>query len=173
VASTSSWGEAMNAAMLRNKTAVHEAGHAVIGALIRGVGVRVVAAIAGERAPHVSTLHRRSGTPVDAMAAEAGFALVALAGPAAEFRCAREPARIDEANAAARQDEANAEAAVLRMLRHGGLDRILAADLVEVLRGQAAELVEQAWPLIERVAAALAEGGPLTGAEVDALIENI
>jgi hypothetical protein len=42
--------------------------------------------------------------------------------------------------------------------------------LVERLRPKAAALVEENWPAIERVAAALADGQILTGSEVDALM---
>lgn len=143
-------------------TAIHEAGHAVAARIL---GFEVVRAAAGEGKGAVTATYRRGVSVSEQLAQEIKASLVALAGVMAEQKWA------------VGTDEANAEAAALRItrLRHGGAEttdamRLEASELLERLRGQAELLVQESWPLIMRVAAALAHG-PLSQAQIDVLLE--
>jgi hypothetical protein len=148
---------------------VHEAAHAVFASGFSDGALQLVSATAGEDA-RVRTRWRSVTVAQDVKTLEK-LALIDLAGRAAELRQLREASLSDEANAMAR-------VLALVMLRHGcpGAEpddamKGEAADLLECLRTRAEQIVEANWPAIKRVAAALAGGGTLNAAEVDALLE--
>ncbi|HEY1806391.1 MAG TPA: hypothetical protein VGG45_18110 [Terracidiphilus sp.] len=157
--------------MIDPAVTVHEAGHAVVA---RVCGLGVARASAG-RDPCVTTVLPNDLSPAkrDVLRFVART-LVDLAGAAAEARAFGMIA-VD----AVRSDEQNAHWRALQFLRlaRGIGDRPLTAEeratcerLVARFRPTAAKLVEQNWPSIEAVAAALAEGRTLNGDEVDGLM---
>jgi hypothetical protein len=150
---------------------LHEGAHAVLAAGLSDGAFQLVSATARQGDSRVRTRWRSVDAAQDAKTHEK-LALIDLAGRAAELRHLRQAAwATDEASAAA-----NAERVVL--LRHGcpGAEpsdamKGEAAALLARLREQAEVLVEVNWPAIQRVAAALAGGGTMSAAEVDALLE--
>ena len=143
---------------------IHEAAHAVVARIL---GAEILRAAAGKDAV-VTTRHRRGSTAAEEAASAAKSALISLAGPAAERRWA---GAIDARNAA---DHA-LRIVQLRRGLDGGAEvtaevRREVAAVLEKLRRQAESLVSEAGPLIDRVAAAFADG-PLSQAQIDALLE--
>jgi hypothetical protein len=138
---------------------LHEAAHAVAA---RRLGIQVLAASAS----NVRTRYR------DTPQAAEHLALVDLAGGEAEIQHLRRTAWL--------VDEQQASERVLRLVhRRLGLGagapvtaahRREASALFYEFCGKASDLVKQNWAAIERVAAELADGKVLTGADIDALM---
>jgi hypothetical protein len=148
---------------------LHEAGHCIAA---RIVGIEVVSAVAGDD-PGVRTRHRPATTPAEDMSINERLVLIDLAGAAAEWMRLRQVWATDERNAMGR-------ALAIVILRRGlardvevtSEMREEAAELVERLRVQAADMVEKNLPLIVRVAGALAGGATLTQADIDDLMQE-
>jgi hypothetical protein len=133
----------------RMRIATHESGHAVVA---RALGVQVIRAT-------LDAVHTRHG------AARHAAAIVAFAGPAAELRLM--PMTPDHEAAKWGSAWAGDLKNCLRFLdAAGGLP-------CAPVRREAERLVDRCWRQIERVAAALAERGELSGAEVDEVIFTV
>src|ERR1700722_1574280 len=151
--------------------ALHEAAHAVVASGLSGRTLRLVGAIAHDKAG-VFTRHGLTGTAAEDMATHEKLALIDLSGAAAELRQLREAWKSDERNAMGR-------ALSIVLLRRGlARDAVVtdemkaeATALVGRLRVRAEQIVATNWPAIQRVAAALADGRTLNASEVDALLE--
>ncbi len=149
-------------AAMPNATAFHESGHAVAA---RQLGLQVVRASAAPGRTGVRTRHEIGVPPAQLAATMQKLLLVDLSGPLAEEHFAGVSDEL-----ACAKDEANALRRALRLGLWTSARLDEAEELVEHSRPKAAHLVQQAWPAIERVAAALADGHVLTGDQVDALM---
>lgn len=161
------------AAAAPDAVAFHEAAHAVVAAVLgRGDHVQVVYASAKPEKYGVRT-RWRGGSEEERAATQAVLAIVDMAGVIGELRHLRENAWLSDArNASARC------VAVVRARRGLPADapvdelRVAARQLFDELRGKAETLVAEYWPEIRRVAAALAERGELSGAEIEGLVRE-
>jgi ATP-dependent Zn protease len=149
--------------------AIHEAAHAVVAVFLGG---RIVRAIATADENVVRTRFRVGRTPQQEAQILWRQAVVDLAGPAAELRRLRAGAwAVDEANAAKRVRDIVTLKAGLD--EDASLTPVLRAEvdrLLEEAHVRASELVARYSNEIERVAAVLARGEPLTGEDIYALM---
>jgi ATP-dependent Zn protease len=154
---------------VESAAAHHEAGHA-IAALVQGGRVTRAVCVADESV--VRTRFRVGRTPQQEAEMLWQQAITDLAGPLAEMRRLRAVAwASDEQNAVRRvrdivtlKNGLDEDAPLTPALR-AEVDRLL--DEAHI---RARQLVRQHWSEIERVAAVLAHGEPLTGEDIDALL---